>query len=462
MAGPLLGEENAVHMLRRAGFGPKGGDWKKFAKNDRDWAAGKLIDIRPIRGKGPNSIGKYRKWWLRKMMSNRHRLREKMTLFWHDHFGVNVDALDNDRWMFTHIRTLRTFGFGRFRDLLLEVTRDNAMLAFLDGRLNRYPGAINENYGREIMELYTLGVKDLNLQPNYTQDDVVELSRALSGFFSTPDTGLFFSSRWDPGVKTLFAGTGHQASGNLGVLDNLQEPLPENRNVMDVLLTHRDSDGRPTAARFITKKLWEWFAYPDPPNALIDELADVFMGTTGDYVISDLVRAILTHDEFYSTQAKDALVKNPADFTLQALRAFRVRSKLDRLVDSKESERGELTDMGMNLLAPPSVNGWRHGEAWVGTGPWLARVNFAQELAAGRDPKLYRFRPERFVPKGASSGDEVVDAFLAQLHLQVDPEIRQALIDYLGNPNFSDPQVIDTKVRGLVVLLLTLPGYHVH
>ena len=89
-------------------------------------------------------------------------------------------------------------------------------------------------------------------------------------------------------------------------------------------------------------------------------------------------------------------------------------------------------------------------------------MNFAQEVAAGRDPKLYRFRPERFVPKGASSGAEVVDAFLAQLHIQVDAEVRQALIDYLGNPNFSDPQVIDTKVRGLVVLLLTLPEYHVH
>ncbi len=192
------------------------------------------------------------------------------------------------------------------------------MLDFLDGDRNKV-GRPNENYGRELMELFVLGVSDLNGADNYTQTDVQEMARALTGFQILEDVGQFVPSRFDGGSKTLFSGKGFQATGVLGVVENpggtapippeAQVPLGPAQNIIDILFTHRDSDGKLTMPRFLAKKLWEWFAYPKPSKALLDELTVDFIA--GGFVVSDLLRAIFLHDEFYGAQAKAVVGEEP-------------------------------------------------------------------------------------------------------------------------------------------------------
>jgi uncharacterized protein (DUF1800 family) len=475
MAERLLDKDDGVHLLSRAAFGVKAKEWKRYVGLDRDTAVARVIGAGPIKGLGPTrDMETYQKWWLKKMASSRHGFREKLALFWHDHFAVSQLEIGSSGSKTTtgrmrkHIQTLRLFGAGNLRDLVLEITRDQAMLRFLDNGLNR-ADELNENYGRELQELFVLGVSDLNGQPNYTQTDVIEMSRSLTGFINS---GYFQSSRHDAGTKTLFAEKPFEAIGALGVVEigayvppEQQVPLPPAQNIIEILLAHRDSDRRPTAARFISRKLWEWYVYPEPDKALVDEVADVFtaVGPRGyDYDLTELLRAIFTHDEFWSSAARGSTVKTPAEFAIGAIRALKISSSFEHLIDQME-------EMGMQPLVPPNVAGWRHGTAWVASGPWLARMKFAQDVAAGRDRREYKFRPEKFMPPAPATSDQVLDTFLDVLGITLpdateDPAqvVRNALLDYLGNPDYSDPAVIEQKVRGLVALLLTLPYYHVH
>jgi len=194
-----------------------------------------------------------------------------------------------------------------------------------------------------------------------------------------------------------------------------------NRNVIEALLAHRDSDGRPTAARFITRKLWEWYAYPDLPLALIDSLANVF--TKSGYVIRDLLTAIWTHDEFYSDAARTSTAKNRVEFTLQALNALGAKTSFQRLP-------AELTRMGMKLFDPPGVNGWNHGEAWLATDPYRERFNFAVDLVHGFNG-TYKLKAQKLVDTSDRDAGRILDDLLAILDIRVTAVTRQALIDYV-------------------------------
>jgi uncharacterized protein (DUF1800 family) len=459
MAGEPIGESDALHLVTRAGFGPKGNDVRRFGKLDRDRAVDRLVDFRPSRARGPGrseqnstQLRKLQKWWLRRMMRGNPRLHEKVALFWHDHFACSYSEVKNVRWMAQQNRVFREFGMGPFRELLYQVAKDPAMLDFLDGRRNT-KNRPNENWARELMELFTLGVFDRAGAENYTQNDVVEMARSTTGYRIIDDEGIFTPSRFDNGDKVLFATKSFEASGNLGIEDDTGAQFPPERNILDILFAHRDSDNRPTLARFIALKLWEWFAYPGPSLALVDELADVFVAS--GYVVGELVRAILKHDEFYAEPARSSTVKTPVEFALNAIRILKVRTSFDQVLE-------DLEDMGMELFRPPTVNGWAHGFTWLSTGQFLSRFNFAQALAAGRKTKQYFFKPVRVFDESATDAAQVVDEFLGLLQLEVSANARQALIDYMGGAtDFRDPNVIETKVRGLVVLLLTLPEFQI-
>jgi uncharacterized protein (DUF1800 family) len=452
---------DAAHLLRRASFGGTASDLKKLTRLSREQAAARLLSRGGGRARGPRKSGRSRddlerlqRWWLRRMLKRKSGLREKMVLFWHDHFpssyGVGLGLAE----LSIQNATFRRFGLESFRDLVYEVTRDPAMLAFLDGRQNR-AGAPNENYARELMELFTLGPTDVNGVENYTQQDVVEMARALTGFRVEGSRQRVYvdPASFDAGTKVIFEGRPFEARGPLGVESPEGDRFPPGQNVIDILFTHRDSDGRPTLARFIARKLWEWFAYPDPSLEVVDELADAF--ERNDYAIGDLLFAIFTHEEFYSERARSSTAKTPVDFVLQTMRALGVRTRL-------EPVPAALKLMGMELFDPPGVEGWNHGEAWLSTSHYLARLEFADAVAHGRDRKTYLFRPERLWDPAATH-DEIVDDLLARLHVAVPPATRDALITYLGsNPVLTDDEWFEQKYLGLLVLLLTLPEYQVH
>jgi uncharacterized protein (DUF1800 family) len=288
------------------------------------------------------------------------------------------------------------------------------------------------------------------------------MARCLTGWQVTNDAGVFSASRFDNGSKTLFQGKSFHASGNLGVVDpNTGALLPPATNVIDILFSHRDSDtpSQLTMPRFLAKKLWEYFAYPNPPSALLDEVAAPFIATASQgFVIAELLRAIFSHDEFYSDAAKSSSVKNPCEYAASAIRTLKAKTTYVVLPD-------HLAAMGMELFDPPGVNGWNNGLAWLSSGQLLSRFEFAQALAAGRDTRVLKLIPSQIFDDDATSADQVVDQLLALFHVQgiVPPGARQALIDYFaGASDFHDTAVVEKKVRGAIALLLQLPELNIH
>jgi uncharacterized protein (DUF1800 family) len=445
--------ENAAHLLSRAGFGGDERDIEKYVRYGQLTAVEKLVTVKGTGSKGPGKSGSaatdpddllnLKIWWAKRMVkASTRRLQEKMGLFWHDHFACAVGMVKNNLWMAQQNALFRRHGLGSFKTLVLEVTRDPAMLEFLDGGRNKV-GKPNENYGRELMELFVLGVNDLSGNPNYAQTDVQEIARALTGFVTVDDQGVFDPTRFDNGSKTVLGVT-----GNLGV-------LPPAQDVIDVLFAHTDTEGKLAMPRFLAKKLWEYFAYPNPTNARVDELTGPFIAN--GFLVSDLLRSIFLHEDFYGAEAKSQSVKNPCEFAFHAIRATRASTSAKTLPD-------QLANMGMDLFDPPSVNGWNNGLAWLSSGQFLARFEFAQALAAGRAGDL-KMSPTRLFDRSATSAGAVVTELLGKLGIaaQVPPDARQALVDYFaGATNFYDQTVVEQKVRGVIALMLDLPEFQIH
>jgi uncharacterized protein (DUF1800 family) len=228
-------------------------------------------------------------------------------------------------------------------------------------------------------------------------------------------------------------------------------PFPPATNVLDALFAHRDSQGRPTLARFLVRKLWGWFAAPEADAALVDELSEVFVAS--GYEIGALLGALLTHDAFYAEEARSSTAKNPVEFALQALLGLGAKGKLDELA-------GWVRRMGMELFDPPGVEGWQNGPAWVATSLYLTRLALAQKIASGRGKKdPVRFMPK--LPREANAG-ALVDDVLARLGLEVSPETRQLLVDHLGVGELGSTEWFEKKYRGLFALALSLPEFQVH
>jgi uncharacterized protein (DUF1800 family) len=459
-ASDILDERDAAHLLRRAGFGASQRELARFAGRSRSEAVNALLAVKPTAARGPGAFNfaqdpkeRLQCWWLRRMLSSRYRLLEKLVLFWHDHFPSagseihRLDALAEQNAMF------RLHSLGSFRGLLHQVTRNHAMLDYLDGRRNRV-SAVNENYARELMELFTLGPTDEDGFENYTQSDVVELARALTGFWS--DYGsrkpvVFLApQRFDAGHKVVFQSRPFQAAGVLGVEYEDGTPFPPETNVLDVLFTHRDTRGRPTLARFLVRKLWAWFATPEADGALVDELSALFVAS--DYQIGELLRGLLTHDAFYTEEARRSTPKTPVEFATQALLALGVKGNLKAVPRL-------LSRMGMDLFDPPGVEGWQHGPAWLSTSRYHARLELAQAIASGRGKNGFKLKLK--VPVDATPAALVDDA-LGRLGLELSAATRQRAIDYLAEEEFGSPDWLETKYRGLFVLLLGSPEFQVH
>jgi len=241
--------------------------------------------------------------------------------------------------MFKQNELLRDKGMGRFRELLMGITEDPAMLIWLDGAQNR-KASPNENYGREIMEVFTIGVG------NYTEDDVKAAARAFTGYQIDKSGSSFFNPKQhDDGTKTFLGQT-----GNFGPQD-----------IVSILASH------PATAKSIARKLFAYFAYDNPSDDTVSRIANVYTRTDGD--IKAVVEAILNSDEFWSAQAHLGLVKSPVEYLTTALRS------LGATVNPKAAV-ATLNSMGQLPFDPPSVFGWPDGAAWINTSTMLDRYNF--------------------------------------------------------------------------------------
>ncbi|HZO20439.1 MAG TPA: DUF1800 domain-containing protein [Gemmatimonadaceae bacterium] len=354
------------------------------------------------------------------------QLEEVMVDFWENHFTVFAGKGPERYFIASYEReTIRPHALGNFRQLLGEVAKSPAMLFYLDnwqsaaepGRLtlecgnrnaecvqqrrrgrplsrNPQPASriprrgLNENYARELLELHTLGVDG-----GYTQDDIINVARAFTGWTLEPprrDGGFVFRPvMHDAGEKTVL---GQRLEAGRGLEDGEQ--------VLDIVAAH------PSTARFIATKLARRFVMDDPPESLVDRAAETFRRTTGD--IREVVRTIVTSPEFFSSAAYRAKVKSPFELVVSALRA------MDARPDMTPRSAQVVARLGQPLFLHQAPNGWpERGDAWINTGAILNRINFGLAIAGGAIPGARPERWPRYAELASAQRAAQVDAVIA-------------------------------------------------
>jgi uncharacterized protein (DUF1800 family) len=288
-------------------------------------------------------------WWLNRMVVTDRPFREKLTWFWHDHFATSIEKVAEPRLMLDQNRLLREQGAGGFEALVQAVAKDPAMLVWLDSNQNR-AGRPNENFARELMELFTIGIG------NYTDADVQQAARAFTGWRVDRGVGFrFVPALADRGAKTV-----------LGV------PVRTGEELITLLVR------RPEAARHVAFRAWNFFAHPvHPSDPVVAELGAFF---AADLDVTNLMRNVFRHPRFGDGTSRQNLVKEPVSWMVGLLRAVGVRP--DQLTVTGPQPINTLRSLNQEPFAPPSVGGWPNNNAWLSTTSATNRVQFAAGVAA--------------------------------------------------------------------------------
>ena len=370
-----MGFDQARHLLNRTSFAAQTAEIDDYARLTREQAVDRLLGEtrRQATYPAPAWTAKYervfrpdmtqeqrmqanrrelvergleiRTWWVAEMLSTPSPLTEKMTLFWHNHFATSQQKVRSANLMYRQNVMLRRYSTGNFGALLREVSKDPAMLIYLDGAQNR-KGAPNENFAREVMELFTLG------EGHYSEQDIKEVARAFTGWSIDADAGEFRFRRLihDDGAKTVFG----------------QEGRFNGDDIITLLLQ------QPATAEFIVAKLWREFVSPEPDAAAVKQLAATWRDA--NYEIKPLLRAMFLSNAFWSPENRSVLVKSPVDLVVGSLRQFRFA------VEDPAPFAVILRQLGQDLFNPPNVKGWPVGDAWLNTTTLLARKGFLNRL----------------------------------------------------------------------------------
>lgn len=444
--------ENAAHLLRRSGFGPTSAEVKQLVKKGQAGA------IQSLFKKGtPSDKWKYdpdetylnemQNWWVKRMLAAKVPLVEKMALFWHNFFATAISKLESVHLMHQQNRTLRKYALKSFRELLNAMCRDPALLIWLDNDSNVAEDP-NENFARELQELFSTGTHDAAGAPNYSEQDVVECARAFTGWTVRNDDFYFDAGEHDFGTKTF--------KGTTGPLDGT--------DVIELLVVD------PATARRIAHKLYSFFARDvELSDPVLDPLVQAYYDH--DTAIRPVLEAIFGSDGFYADDVRYARVKSPVEFLVGSIRMLK-----GKVVDKNDAHYwiGEyLQSLGQSIFDPPSVFGWNEGMSWASSNALLQRSQMAERIADARgfDSPPIVWKPKSFLPKpskwGGYDAAGVVEFVLSALGpVRAEPSTVALLEQYLladenGLPgSFSLAEdSIDSKVRGLVALVLSSPEF---
>ncbi|MEO7038982.1 MAG: DUF1800 domain-containing protein [Candidatus Elarobacter sp.] len=369
-------------------------------------------------------------WWLGRMIASPAPLQEKMTLFLHGHFTSSPEKGTTAQELLAQNQLFRQHALGNLHELTQRVSQDPAMLRYLDNNVNAKAHP-NENYARELMELFTLGIG------NYTEQDVRESARAFTGwtFRRTPDgLGRFYDNRaqHDDGTKT-FLGRSGNFSGN---------------DIVDIIFA------QPAAARLFATKLLSFFVYMDPEPQLVDQVAALL--TKNNFELAPVMSTVLRSNVFFSDRAYRALVKSPVEFVVGTHQLFGI-------ADVAPIELATLRSMGQVLFYPPNVKGWDGGAAWLSSQTILTRENFANGVA--QNP-MTMSNAGWIAPSMRSMDPHGVATALTQTMLQgdVSPAATAQLVAYLGGSGQAalaqlSPENVEQRVRNAAYLTMAMPAY---
>jgi uncharacterized protein (DUF1800 family) len=379
-----------------------------------------------------NRIENVQDWWFFRMMNSPRPAQERVALFWHNHFATSAGKVDQPILMHNQIELFRKRGLGSFRELLVAVTRDPAMLIWLDGRYNR-KGKPNENYGREVMELFTLGIG------NYTENDVKQLARAFTGWSLKGTEASFDPKQFDDGSKEIF--------GQHGTFNDEQ--------AVGLLLT------QPAAPRFIARSLLKEFVHPHPTEEQVNHYAGLVVAH--DWEIKPVLQEMLTSRLFYSEWAYRAKIKSPVDIVIGGAKG------LPGAKPTTSFLRDATAKMGQNLLYPPTVKGWDGEESWINANTVLLRFNFGLALAEQRGQDFAaRADLDAWLKKhDLKSADDIINHF-TRLYLdgRISGEANAKLQQYVANDPSKKPKPfeltpisVSTKIRGILHLIMSMPEF---
>ena len=364
-----------------------------------------------------------RAWWIYVFLHTSHPLRERMTLFWHNHFATSIAKVQRADLMYGQNKLIRQHALGSFRPFLLAMSTDPAMLIWLDSDSN-VKAKPNENFARELMELFSLGVG------NYTERDVREAARAFSGWQSDGQNAEFDASLHDDGEKTFL--------GNKG---NWQGP-----DIVRICLE------QPAAARFLVRKLYRALVSEavKPSDALLEPLVVSFRKS--DYDIGMLVQTMLRSQHFFSEHAYRQRIKSPVELVLGAAREATTGGVAPPALTAW------LAEMGQSLFAPPNVKGWEGGKSWLNTATLLARDNFAFAVTNGSMNSASNVGRLVETEKCKGADDTVRVLTDALLQGDVRPELRARLIA-LAKKKTPAPIELESHARIVAHALMTMPEY---
>lgn len=360
-------------------------------------------------------------WWAYRMLTSPDQLQEKCTLLWHGHFATSGEKVTDPRLMHRQNELLRRHALGNFGQLVHDVSRDPAMLIYLDSATNRKSHP-NENYAREVMELFCLG------EGEYTEKDIRELARCFTGWEIRNGEFRFNRFQHDGGTKTILGQTGN-FSGEEGV---------------DIVLKQA------ACPRFIVTKLIRFFMFdePQPPASLVEPLADEFRAE--NYALEPVLRRILSSNLFYSDACIGRKVRSPVEFAAGLLRG------LEGSTNAYELARG-MGELGQRLFFPPNVKGWDGGRTWINSSTLLARANLIRGLLDRNETRFAGGALAELVDKLKLTGSRKVVDWLAELFLAVDlpSEIGLQLVRQAesGGPDR------EQRLRNTVHLITTLPEF---
>lgn len=314
-------------------------------------------------------------WWANRMVDSNNPLQEKMALFWHGHYAVNESKVRDYRKLLIEIELFQEMGTGNFRDLMVAVAQDPAMLSFLDAGVN-VKGAPNENFAREIMELFTMGVG------NYSERDIREAARAFTGWNYADLEFVINEDEHDNGVK--------QFLGRSGNLDGVE--------VIDIIME------QPVTAEYIAGKIYRFFVRDDLSPELQNELGNVFRDS--NYEVAPLLETIFQSKDFYSAASVGTHIKSPIELAVSTY----VKLGLEDVpgVPDFNSATGAL---GQTLFRPPTVAGWAGGRSWITPGLLLERGNFARDVL---------FPDINFIPSDRRNGSREIQSVARRIREGLD------------------------------------------
>jgi len=447
-----------AHLLRRTGFGATRDQIDQYVAKGYEETVEDLLNpvaARPedqdlmdryfIASVEARSVGHADPQWSWRLATTEKPLEEKIALFWHSLLAVGGIKLDHGLEMLTEIDLFRRLGLGSFRTLLLEISRNPGMMYWLDNQ-NSHKGAPNENYGRELLELFSMGIDELG-EGAYSEDDVKAAARAFTGWASKPTPPPFFLGPFP--MEFRFDETDHDNDDKLflGETGNF-----DGGDIIDLIVTKR------ATARFIAMRLYLFFVSDSPDDAEIERLTDVFQKTDGD--IRAILRSLFNSDHFKSESVRFRKVKSPAELVFGAARLT------DRFVipDMDSSTlANQAMFMGQHLLNPPGVEGWHEGEEWVDSGSLIERINFAASEVGRVDSAGI----QRMIQLVENAGDDVrpesfVEACLdAMGSIDLGSGSKAVLVDHAAQNGPGTPGALDgaERIVEMFQLIVSTPDY---